>query len=63
MKDRWFEAFRQDPEQALSDLFTGRAGLGSAMRLGVPELLQQWVSTEFGGGARTVTPSSAHSAI
>ena len=42
MKARWFEAFRRDPHQAVSDLFTGRAGVGAAMRLDVPELLQQW---------------------
>ena len=39
MSDRWFEAFRRDPEKAVADLFSGRAGLGSGMRLDVPELL------------------------
>ena len=42
MKERWFEAFRQDPHQAVSDLFTGRAGVGVDMRVDVPELLRQW---------------------
>ena len=42
MKARWFEAFGRDPHQAVSDLFTGRAGVGAEMRLDVPELLQQW---------------------
>jgi hypothetical protein len=41
MSDRWFEAFRRDPEKAVADLFSGRAGLGSGMRLDVPELLYQ----------------------
>ena len=39
MSDRWLKAFRQDP-QKVSDLFTGRAGVGSDMRLEVPELLR-----------------------
>ena len=42
MKERWFEAFRRDPREAVSDLFTGRAGVGADMRLDVPELLHQW---------------------
>ena len=42
MSDRWLEAFRQNPQVAVSDLFTGRAGVGSDMRLDVPELLYQW---------------------
>ena len=41
MSDRWFEAFRRDPEKAVADLFSGRAGLGAGMRLDVPELLYQ----------------------
>ena len=40
MSDRWLKAFRQDPQKAVSDLFTGRAGVGSDMRLEVPELLR-----------------------
>ena len=42
MSNRWLEAFRRDPQEAVSDLFTGRAGVGSDMRLDVPELLYQW---------------------
>lgn len=42
MKKRWFEAFGRDPNEAVSDLFTGRAGVGFDLRLDVPELLHQW---------------------
>ena len=42
MSTQWFEAFRQDPKMAVADLFTGRAGTGSSMRLDVPELLRLW---------------------
>lgn len=42
MSARWFESFRRDPDEAVSDLFTGRAGVGSDMRLDVPDLLHQW---------------------
>ena len=42
MNNRWFDTFRGDPLKAVSDLFTGRAGVGSDMRLDVPELLHQW---------------------
>ena len=42
MNNRWFDAFRDDPLKAVSDLFTGRVGVGSDMRLDVPELLHQW---------------------
>lgn len=38
---RWRESFQQDPEKAIADLFSGRAGLGAAMRLDVPEILLQ----------------------
>lgn len=41
MIDRWFDAFRESPVQAVSDLFSGRAGVGSTLRLDVPELLYQ----------------------
>ena len=41
MNEQWFEAFRGDPDQAVSDLFSGRAGVGSSLRLDVPELLYQ----------------------
>ena len=41
MSDQWLEAFRYAPEKAVSDLFSGRAGVGSSMRLDVPELLHQ----------------------
>ena len=40
MSDRWFEAFQRDPQMAVADLFTGRAGVGSSLRLDVPELLR-----------------------
>ena len=45
MTDRWFEAFRRDPHEAVSDLFTGRAGVGLEMHLDVPELLCRWFPT------------------
>ena len=41
MSDSWFEAFRRDPDRAVADLFSGRAGTGSDLRLDVPELLYQ----------------------
>ena len=41
MIDRWFEAFRRDPEQAVADLFSGRTGVASSFRLDVPDLLYQ----------------------
>ena len=45
MTNRWFEAFRRDPHEAVSDLFTGRAGVGLEMHLDVPELLCRWFPT------------------
>ena len=42
MSDQWFKAFRQDPQMAVRDLFTGRAGVGSSMRLDAPETLRLW---------------------
>ena len=41
MSDSWFEAFHRDPKRAVADLFSGRAGAGSDLRLDVPELLYQ----------------------
>ena len=41
MIDRWFYSFRESPVQAVSDLFSGRAGVGANLRLDVPELLFQ----------------------
>ena len=41
MNDSWFEAFHRDPVQATADLFSGRAGVGSDLRLDLPELLYQ----------------------
>ena len=41
MSDPWFETFRDNPDQAVADLFSGRAGVGSGLRLDVPELLYQ----------------------
>ena len=41
MIDRWFDAFHESSVQAVSDLFSGRAGVGSNLRLDVPELLYQ----------------------
>ena len=41
MTDRWFTAFRRDPDQSVADLISGRAGVGSSLRLDVPELLYQ----------------------
>ena len=39
MIERWKESFRQNPEKAVSDLFSGRAGLGSSLRRDLPEIL------------------------
>lgn len=39
--DRWFEAFRREPDQAVADLISGRAGVGSNLGLDLPELLYQ----------------------
>ena len=44
MSSPWFEAFRRDPGKAVADLFSGRAGAGSDLRLDVPELLYQQFS-------------------
>ena len=52
MRKRWFEAFRRDPHEAVSDLFAGRAGVGADMRLDVPELLQQWFPGNMAGDRR-----------
>ena len=41
MIDRWFSIFHNDPQKAVNDLFSGRAGLGSSMRLDIPEILYQ----------------------
>ena len=41
MSDPWFARFRDDPDRAVADLFSGRAGVGSSLRLDVPELLYQ----------------------
>lgn len=41
MNEQWLEAFRDDPDKAVSDLFSGRAGGGSSLRLDIPELLYQ----------------------
>ncbi|HHJ21232.1 MAG TPA: tetratricopeptide repeat protein, partial [Gammaproteobacteria bacterium] len=38
---RWLNTFHNDPKKAVNDLFSGRAGLGSSMRLDIPELLYQ----------------------
>ena len=39
--DSWLEVFRSDPDQAVDDLFNGRAGAGSDLRLDLPEFLYQ----------------------
>ena len=41
MNDTWLKAFRRDPHGAIADLFSGRAGVGSDLRLDIPELLYQ----------------------
>ena len=41
MNEQWLETFRDDPDKAVSDLFGGRAGVGSSLRLDIPELLYQ----------------------
>ena len=37
----WLEEFRGDPARAVDDLFSGRAGAGSNLRLDIPEFLYQ----------------------
>ena len=39
MMQRWRESFANDPDQAVADLFSGRAGVGAAFRRDVPEIL------------------------
>ena len=39
--DSWLKAFRGDPARAVDDLFSGRAGAGSDLRLDIPEFLYQ----------------------
>ena len=41
MNMRWWETFHGDPNQAVAELFSGRAGVGSDYRLDIPELLYQ----------------------
>ena len=41
MSGPWLDAFRRDPRRAIADLFSGRAGASSDLRLDVPELLYQ----------------------
>ena len=41
MNVRWWQTFHDDPNQAVAELFSGRAGVGSDHRLDVPELLYQ----------------------
>lgn len=41
MNADWVAVFRQNADQAITDLFSGRAGAGSGFRLDVPELLYQ----------------------
>ena len=38
---QWYDAFMRDPNQAVADLFSGRGGVGSSLRLDIPELLYQ----------------------
>ncbi|MCI5219848.1 MAG: hypothetical protein D3914_11855, partial [Candidatus Electrothrix sp. LOE2] len=41
MIERWLSTFHNDPQKAVNDLFSGRAGLGSGMRMDIPEILYQ----------------------
>ncbi len=41
MIEHWRETFERDPERAVADLMSGRTGLGSDLRLDVPELLYE----------------------
>ena len=47
MSDPWLEAFRCDPNRAIADLFSGRFGACSALRLDVPEFLYQQFPTNM----------------
>lgn len=42
MKERWFHAFRDDPQRAIVDIINGRAGGSHSVRLDIPELLRLW---------------------
>ena len=39
--DPWLDVFRGDADRAVTDLFSGRAGVGSNLRLDIPEFLYQ----------------------
>jgi tetratricopeptide (TPR) repeat protein len=41
MIERWLQTFQRDPRHAVDVLMSGRAGVGSDLRLDVPELLHQ----------------------
>ena len=41
MFEDWLASLRQDPNRAVSDLFTGRAAVASTSRLGIPQILRQ----------------------
>ena len=47
MSGPWLEAFRCNPNRAVANLFSGRAGAGSDLRLDVPELLYQQFPTNM----------------
>ena len=49
MSGPWLEAFRRDPPRAIADLFSGRAGASSDLRLDVPELLYQQFPKNMAG--------------
>lgn len=60
--NRWEQAFAADPKQAVSDLFSGRLGLGSAMRLDVPQILyQEFPNTDDYADARKELAVALHS--
>ena len=47
--DSWLEAFRGDPARAVGDLFSGRAGAGSDLRLDIPEFLYRTFPPNLAG--------------
>ncbi|MCX7094216.1 MAG: hypothetical protein NTY50_12310 [Methylobacter sp.] len=55
--NKWYIAFLNNPNQAVADLFSGRAGLGSNLRLDIPELLYQEFPTHLN------SPSHGNSSI
>lgn len=57
MSAHWMDAFRNDADQAVADLFSGRAGGGASLRLDVPELLYRVFPPVLGDERETLDRS------